>query len=41
MDRYMKFECKMGALKILWHFPQQANVQQSSYEMGNMKNLQE
>jgi len=35
----MRFECKMGDLKMLWQFPQQENVQQMSYEMGNMKNL--
>jgi len=38
---YMRFECKMGDLKILLHFPQQENVQQMLFEMGNMKNLQE
>jgi hypothetical protein len=37
----MKFECEVETLKILWHFPQQADVQKRSYEMGNMKNLQE
>jgi len=33
----MKFECKIAALKILLQFPQKANVQQTSYEMGNIK----
>jgi hypothetical protein len=28
----MKFDSKMGDRKILWPFPQQANVQQMSYE---------
>jgi hypothetical protein len=31
---YMKFDCKTGALQILLHFPQQAYVQQISYEMA-------
>jgi len=39
MGLNMKFESKLGALKMLWHLAQQATVQQWSYIMGHMKNL--